>query len=67
MPIKVPTVVGLGLLSWQSLLADLIFMPAVVLGAFVGIAVFRRMNQRVFTDVARSISGVAGIWLIIHG
>lgn len=65
--IKVPIVAALGLLTWETLLADLIFLPALVVGAGVGIVIFRRMNQDLFTTVALALSGVVALWLIIHG
>lgn len=65
--IKVPIVAALGLLSWQTLLADLMFLPAVVIGAVVGIVVFRGMNQAAFINIALALSAVAAIWLLVHG
>ncbi len=65
--IKVPILVGLGFLNTETLLADLWFIPVVVVGALVGYAIFSRMNERVFTNVALSLSAVASVWLIIHG
>jgi hypothetical protein len=65
--IKVPFLVGLGLLNGDTLLANLWFLPVVVLGALVGYLVFDRINERVFTSVALSISALASVWLIVHG
>jgi len=65
--IKVPILVGLGFLNTETLLADLWFVPVVVAGALAGYAIFSRMNERVFTNVALSLSAVASIWLIVHG
>jgi hypothetical protein len=65
--IKVPILVGLGFLNAETLLAGLWFVPVVVAGALVGYGIFRRMNERVFTNVALSLSAVASIWLILHG
>ncbi len=65
--IKVPIVVALGLMTPQTLLADLWFAPLVVVGALLGVVVFRRMNQTVFTNVALALSAIAAGWLIIHG
>jgi uncharacterized membrane protein YfcA len=65
--IKVPIVVGLGLMTTETLIADLWFAPCIVAGAVVGIFVFRRMNQKVFTNVALLLSAVASVWLIVHG
>ena len=65
--IKVPILVGLGFLNTETLLADLWFVPVVVAGALAGYAIFCRTNERVFTNVALSLSAVASIWLIVHG
>ena len=65
--IKVPILVGLGFLNTETLLAGLWFVPVVVAGALIGYAIFARMNERIFTNVALSLSAVASIWLIIHG
>jgi uncharacterized protein len=65
--IKVPILVGLGFLNTDTLLADLWFIPVLVGGALFGYAIFRRMNEQVFTTVALALSAVASVWLIIHG
>lgn len=65
--VKVPFVVGLGLLTWESLLVDLRFAPLIVLGALVGIFVFRRMTPLWFTRIALGLSGIAAIYLVIFG
>lgn len=64
---KIPIVVGLGLLDGQSLLADLAFLPIMLVGSILGIYVFRRMNQAFFANLALALSAVASIWLIVHG
>ena len=65
--IKVPFVVGLDVLTWDSLLISLRFIPALLVGGILGAFAFRRMNQRVFTTVALSLSALAALWLIIMG
>ena len=65
--IKVPIVGGLGFITLETLVADLWLAPVLVLGALAGIALFRRMDERVFTTVALGLSGVAAGWLIVHG
>ena len=65
--LKVPVIVSLGFVTSASLLADLWLAPLIVLGALIGVAVFRRMNERVFTNVALGLSAVAAVWLIVHG
>jgi uncharacterized protein len=65
--IKVPIIGGLGFITRETLVADLWLAPILVLGALAGVALFKRMNERVFTTVALALSGVAAIWLIVHG
>lgn len=65
--IKVPFVVGLHVLTWDSLLISLRFIPALAVGGVLGVFAFRRMNQRVFTAVALTLSALAALWLIIMG
>lgn len=64
---KVPFVLGLGLLTSQSLLFDLWFVPVLVLGALAGILVFRRMSAEWFTRIALGLSGLAAAYLVIVG
>ncbi len=64
---KVPIVVGLGLLTPDSLLVDLAFLPLILLGAVLGVVVFKRFDQEVFNRVAIVLSGIAGVWLVVHG
>jgi len=65
--LKVPFVVGLHLLTWDSLLVSARFVPAMLLGGLVGVFVFRKMNPKVFTSVALTLSALAALWLIIMG
>jgi uncharacterized protein len=65
--LKVPILAGLGFLDAETLVASIPFVPVVVIGALVGIPVFTRMNERVFTNIALSLSAIAAIWLIVHG
>jgi uncharacterized membrane protein YfcA len=65
--LKVPIVGSLGFITRETLFADLLFAPFIVIGAFVGIFTFRRMNQSVFIVVALVLSTVAAVWLIVHG
>jgi hypothetical protein len=65
--IKVPFVIGLGLVDSGSLLADLWFVPALVLGAGIGALAFRGMKPRWFTRIALGLSVVASLWLIVKG
>ena len=62
--LKVPILLGLGFLTAETLRADLLFIPVVVAGALIGIPVFRRMDERVFTNIALALSAVAATNLI---
>ncbi len=65
--IKVPIVVSLGFLTRDTLVADLWFAPCIVIGAFIGIFTFRRMNQKAFIRIALTLSTLAAMWLLVHG
>jgi uncharacterized membrane protein YfcA len=65
--LKVPIVGSLGFITHETLVADLWFAPMIVVGAFVGIFTFRRMDQQLFVAIALALSTLAALWLIIHG
>lgn len=65
--LKVPFVAGLHLLTLDSFLISARFAPAMIVGGLVGALVFRRMNPKVFTTVALTLSALAALWLIIMG
>lgn len=65
--LKVPFVAGLHLLTWDSLLISARFAPAMIVGGLVGALAFRRMNPKVFTTVALTLSALAALWLIVMG
>ena len=56
---KLPFSVGLGLITWQSLLLDALLVPAMVVGGLVGLAVIRRIDQEQFERAALALSAVA--------
>lgn len=65
--VKVPIIGGLGFITAESLVLDLWLSPLIVLGALIGVFVFRRMDERVFTYIALALSGLVAIWLVLHG
>ena len=65
--IKLPFVIPLGLITQESLLTGLWFIPALVVGALLGITAFRRMNQIWFERIALTLSALASLWLVIRG
>jgi uncharacterized membrane protein YfcA len=62
---KVPFSVGLGLLTWEALVLNLLLVPTVVVGALVGIAAIRRIDQRLFEQVTLGLVVVAAILLLV--
>jgi uncharacterized membrane protein YfcA len=63
----VPFVVGLGLLTWDSLVVSVYFLPALVAGTFIGQWAIKRMNKRTFVWIGLSLSSLGALWLIIQG
>jgi uncharacterized membrane protein YfcA len=62
---KVPISVGLGLITWTTMLAALVLVPAVAVGAFAGRALVHRVNQRQFEIATLALSAVGAALLII--
>ncbi|TIC79983.1 sulfite exporter TauE/SafE family protein [Nocardioides sp. GY 10127] len=63
--LKVPLSVSLGLIHPASLLLDLALVPALLLGAWAGVRVAARMDQRTFELAALLLSLVAGVLLLV--
>ncbi len=61
---KVPFMVNLGLINAQSFTLNLWLAPAVLAGAWVGRVILKRMNQRVFENLALGLSAAAGLKLL---
>jgi uncharacterized membrane protein YfcA len=61
---KVPFMVSLGLINAQSFMLNLWLAPAVFAGAWAGRAILKKMNQRVFENLALGLSVVAGLKLL---
>jgi uncharacterized membrane protein YfcA len=62
---KVPFSAGLGLITPDSLLFDLLLAPAVVGGAFLGVFLARRTPQRVFQILAQAFTAAAALLLFL--
>jgi uncharacterized protein len=62
---KVPFAAALGLFSVDGLWIDLLLLPAVLVGAFVGRFLASRMSQRVFDRVVIALTIVGAIYLVI--
>ena len=62
---KVPLSASLGLITAQSLLTGAVLVPAIVLGAFVGIKLLPLIPQKAFRNVILVITAVSAIRLLI--
>ncbi|MCC3763419.1 sulfite exporter TauE/SafE family protein [Glycomyces sp. TRM65418] len=62
---KVPISVGLGLITWHTLLMALLLVPAVAVGALAGRAVVHRVDQRQFEIATLVLSGAGAALLIV--
>jgi uncharacterized membrane protein YfcA len=61
---KVPFMVNLGLVDAHSFRGNLILLPAVIAGALAGRVILRRINQKVFENLALGLAAAAGIKLL---
>lgn len=61
---KVPFMVNLGLINGSSAMLNLWLAPAVFLGALVGRKILRKLDQRLFENLALVLSAAAGIRLL---
>lgn len=64
---KVPLALPLGLITSDTLGADLWFLPLLFAGAGLGIWAFERMSQRLFSNAVLALSAAAAVWLVVHG
>lgn len=62
---KVPLSVNLGLITWQTVTFDLMMSPFVIIGGVAGYFILKRINQRVFEQLALIFTALAAIRLII--
>jgi len=61
---KVPFMVDLGLINWESAKGNLILAPAVFVGTLIGRVVLQKMKQQLFEMIALVLSVVAGLNLL---
>lgn len=62
---KVPFSVGIGLITPSSLLMDAALVPAVLVGAWLGWILLRRIDQRTFERIVTVLTILGAIWLLI--
>lgn len=63
---KLPFSIGLGLFSLDLLLIDLVLIPFVVLGAFLGRLVVNRISRRMFEWIVIVLSIVGAVYLLVR-
>ena len=61
---KVPFLAGIGLFDGQVLLMDAVLVPLVVLGAFAGLWLARRMEQKVFDAIVIALTVLGAVYLL---
>ena len=64
---KVPFAIPLGLITGDTLRADVLFLPFLLVGAALGVWLHPRMSQAFFSAAVLTLSGVASVWLLVHG
>ncbi len=62
---KVPFSVGRGMITLPTVRADALMVPVIVLGAVVGIAVFKRIPQKAFAIVIELLALAAAVKLLV--
>jgi uncharacterized membrane protein YfcA len=62
---KLPFLAGIGLFDSQVLLTDAVLVPLVILGAFVGLCLARRMKQQVFDRIVIGLTIIGAVYLLI--
>lgn len=62
--IKVPFLAGLGLFEGEVLLLDAVLAPLVMIGALIGLAVAKRLDQRLFDRIVIVLTVVGALYLL---
>jgi len=63
--LKAPISAGLGLITWPTLAVTVLLLPAVALGAWAGLLLVHRINQKQFETATLALSAVGAALLII--
>lgn len=61
---KVPFMIYNGMITTETFRVDLQFIPFSLLGAFVGWAIIKRINQALFESLCLAFTALAAIWLV---
>ena len=63
--LKVPFSAELGLITFSSLMLNLIMVPILLIGAFIGVKLLARLDLNIFQWFVRITAGVAALKLIL--
>lgn len=63
---KVPFMVDLGLITGASFKLNLLLLPGVLLGAYVGKWLLTKIKQQLFENLALALAGLAGLRMLWH-
>ncbi|RFC41810.1 MAG: hypothetical protein DUW69_002533 [Verrucomicrobia bacterium] len=61
---KVPFMMNLGLIDAHSFKGNLLLLPAVIVGALAGRVILKKLDQKLFENLALGLSAVAGVKLL---
>jgi len=61
---KVPFMMNLDLINGQSFMGNLVLVPAVFVGAFIGRKILTKIDQKLFESLALWLSALAGVKLL---
>lgn len=62
---KLPVSIGLGLVTLETLTLDLILVPAVILGAVIGLWIARRIPQHIFDWAVIAFTALGASYLLV--
>ena len=61
---KVPFSAGLGLITWSSLTLNVLLLPGILCGAWLGVRFAKRMPEKLFANVAQVLAALAALKLL---
>jgi uncharacterized membrane protein YfcA len=62
---KLPFSQSAGIITGPSLLTNLVLLPGVLLGVFLGWQILKRIQQDAFEGILAWLTGFAAVWLIV--
>jgi uncharacterized membrane protein YfcA len=62
---KIPLQANLGNITPSSLLFNVLMLPVILVGGWIGIKTLRRINQKLFNNIILVLAGLAALRLLI--